>query len=503
MFRLFLTGAENPTYCEMFRQQGVRHVGVSYASLQVRLPKKKPFSMGERFDALQVLLLGGGKSPSAFQRFVEAQIDDLTLVVEHDSHDAIEQSRTEFYDHLPPEKFVAVWHGDLYALGELAQRYEQVAVPEKSLREYPSARVRLHALAARYGTTFYGLGISRPKVLLYGGFTGASSGAWLAPGRYGETIVWDGNRIRRFQVAVRDQMRRRYRTLFERAGFDPEKIQQDDFDEVTKFTVWSLMRLEEDLARKVRRKKPLDPKVADPFAEHGVEHEHGFEHEAEDNEYEMLERDEEAPESSSGDVALRSSRGRNAVSLRPERRLLPVLNTTVDNTEIKDADGNVVKTTTKTSISPPPQSARVCDSCYVATQCPAFTPGSECAFDIPVSVSTKESLLALLRGLVEMQAQRVVFARFTEELEGGYPDPNLSSEIDRIFRLTAAMKDIEEDGSYVRIAMEAKNTNEGAGVLSRIFGSAAAQPELPPGLTLDPEQTEAYMGAVVDAEVEE
>jgi hypothetical protein len=69
-----------------------------------------------------------------------------------------------------------------------------------------------------------------------------------------------------------------------------------------------------------------------------------------------------------------------------------------------------------------------------------------------------------------MQTSRVMFARFAEELEGQGMDPNLSSEMDRLFKLVKEFKDIEDSRDLVRIEMEAKGS---AGVLSRIFGDRA------------------------------
>ena len=39
----------------------------------------------------------------------------------------------------------------------------------------------------------------------------------------------------------------------------------------------------------------------------------------------------------------------------------------------------------------------------------------------------------MLQAMIEMQASRVLFARFAEELEGQGLDPALSSEMDRLF----------------------------------------------------------------------
>ena len=69
-----------------------------------------------------------------------------------------------------------------------------------------------------------------------------------------------------------------------------------------------------------------------------------------------------------------------------------------------------------------------------------------------------------------MQGARVAFAKFSEDLNGGYPDPNTSLEIDRLFKLVESMKKLEENKEYMRITMERQGS---AGVLSSIFGDRA------------------------------
>ena len=114
---------------------------------------------------------------------------------------------------------------------------------------------------------------------------------------------------------------------------------------------------------------------------------------------------------------------------------------------------------------------RQCDSCYLASRCPAFKEHVECAYQIPVEIRTKEQLRSVLRAMLEMQTSRVLFARFAEELEGQGMDPNLSNEIDRLFKLTKDFRDIEDTRDLVRFEMEARGS---AGVLSRIFGEKVA-----------------------------
>jgi hypothetical protein len=116
-------------------------------------------------------------------------------------------------------------------------------------------------------------------------------------------------------------------------------------------------------------------------------------------------------------------------------------------------------------------SLRQCNTCFVASNCPAFKPDTTCAFNLPIEVKTKEQLKALLTSIIEMQGQRVAFMRFAEEANGGYADPNVSQEIDRLFKLVGNMKDLESNKEFVQITASRQSSG---GVLSAIFGDRAS-----------------------------
>jgi hypothetical protein len=145
----------------------------------------------------------------------------------------------------------------------------------------------------------------------------------------------------------------------------------------------------------------------------------------------------------------------------------------------KDEDGNdIIKDVTV--VSSQSATIRNCDTCFVASNCPAFKPQSMCQFNLPIEIKTKDQLKGLIEAMVEIQSQRVAFARFTEELNGGYPDPNVSQEMDRLFKMFKTVKELDDSSSFIKMTVEAKNGS--AGVLSSIFGDRAqALKELPNG----------------------
>jgi hypothetical protein len=139
---------------------------------------------------------------------------------------------------------------------------------------------------------------------------------------------------------------------------------------------------------------------------------------------------------------------------------------------------------------------RQCDSCYLASRCPAFKEHSDCGFKLPVEIKTKDQLQAVLQAMLEMQASRVLFARFAEELEGQGLDPALSSEMDRLFSLVDKFKNISDTRDVMRIAVEARGN---AGVLSRLFGQKAGDTARQlPGGGLDSSLTDRFISDVIN-----
>jgi hypothetical protein len=160
---------------------------------------------------------------------------------------------------------------------------------------------------------------------------------------------------------------------------------------------------------------------------------------------------------------------------------------------VVEDDGTIKDVTTVTSQE---VSLRVCDTCFVASNCPAFKPSSTCAFKLPVSIKTKDQLKALINAVIEMQGQRVAFMRFSEEMNGGYADPNVSQEIDRLFKLIKTTKELDDSREFIRMTVERQGS---AGVLSSIFGDKAqVLRELPDGGLNETETTQIIKQSLED-----
>jgi hypothetical protein len=469
-------GGEVPSHRNLLAAAGAKHISINYFRLVKRgLPKTKDYLLAERFpDDIKIYIDGGGHQindlemtereieeyTASYQDWLVLNEDRITLATEVDARamgqNWINHQRRTFGEDFGLDKFSVVWHQDLghTALFGLAEQYNNVGLLGESLEDDTSLSARSRALLSQFpDLQFHGIACAKPDNLRQVPLATASSLSWLSPMMRGETIVWDGTRLVRYQKKQKDQARPRYKAIIERAGLDFEKIINDDSNEVTRLAIWSYLQLENSLNKKYSQEKLSDN--SDELDSAGSAETRGL-----------------APDNRGVEVR------KDFKPRDPEEiRTLPVFGVTSKTIIEKDDTGRdvirdaPVLTSTTTSF-------RQCNTCFVASNCPAFKPNNSCAFNLPVEIKTKEQLKGLLNAIVEMQAARVGFARFAEELNGGYPDPNTGQEIDRLFKIIGEVKKLEENKEFVRMTVERQTSG---GVLSQLFGERARVPEI--GLT--------------------
>jgi hypothetical protein len=267
---------------------------------------------------------------------------------------------------------------------------------------------------------------------------------------------------------MKDQARSRYRNVYIKAGLDIDKILEDDPKEVCRLAVWSYGQFE----RKVN----------------GVTTDEGFLYDNSDELEVVSNAETPLPGIDNKGVGMRKLLPREP----EEMGNLPVFGYEISSTV--DENGLIQDVQTVHSQS---TSLRSCDSCFVATNCPAFKPQSVCAFKLPIEVKTKDQLKALINSIIEMQGQRVAFMRFAEEMSGGYADPNVSQEIDRLFKLIKTTKELDDSREFIRMTVERQGS---AGVLSSIFGDRANVLKELPNDGLNEEQTTQIIREIIEEE---
>lgn len=477
--RIIYLGAEVPSNRTLLETTPANHVGVSYWRLMKRgLPKTKAYLLDNYFNSdfyiyvhpgipfnLQLSKLDLEEFAAAYEEFVANNIDRITVFNEISNSlidpAFVEQQRKTAWSQVPPGKFQPVWQPQtgFAGLQKMVDTYLDIGLPGDIIEIESKLASATRTYAKRNGTRFHAIGCAKPDNLRSVQAETASTLSWLSPMMHGETIVWDGTRLVRYPKKMKDQARSRYRHIYEKAGLDADKIIEDDPQEVCRLAVWSYDQFE-------NRINAVNPHSDDS---------------------ELYDNNEWSEVGESGETtpAVYDKKGVEMRKLEPrnpdEIVNLPVFGFNT-KTEIEE-DGTIKDVTTVSSKS---GSLRMCDTCFVAANCPAFKPQSTCAFNLPVEVKTKDQLKSLINAIIEMQGQRVAFMRFAEEMNGGYADPNVSQEIDRLFKLIKTVKELDDSREFIRMTVERQGS---AGVLSSIFGDRAqALKELPDG-GLNEEQT--------------
>jgi len=483
-------GVEIPSNRTLLERSGVTNVMLNYWGLRKRgLPKKKTYLIGEHFlpdmkvwvdsgavqaDKANLSIAELQEYAAEYEEFIANNYDRIEGFTEFDSQilglHTIIQNRAVYAG---DPKLWVVWHESYktIVLEEWAKEHSNIAIPGTEIEAVPSLAGITRRIRQNTRISFHALATVKPDNLRQIPFSTASTLSWLTPMRRGETIVWDGSKLVRYPKKMKDQARLRYKPIVDKAGLDFKKFVDDDTLEATKVAIWSYLQLE----------KTMDKDKPDLRVIQGGLSESLLSDNSDDTLYTGLMQFGGNVSNNSDEMDLKKERTEVVQRDPMEVTSMPVFGyeyKTVIETEngidiLKDVP--VVKSQS--------MSLRQCDTCFVAANCPAFKPQNTCAFNLPIEVKTKDQLKALLTAIIEMQGQRVAFMRFAEEMNGGYADPNVSQEVDRLMKLVKSMKELEENREFVRITAERSSSG---GVLSAIFGDRAqALREMPNTINAD------------------
>lgn len=473
---VFFGGAEKGSHRSLLIENGIDCMAVNFTHLPV--PKTKEFDIPTVFNNANIILYTSENDEDVgkFADFVRQNADYLTAVI----------GRPDFDGEWLGEKYIPAWsdNEDLERLAWICQKYGRVAISDKAINTKTLPRIR--SLSQRWGAMLIGL-TSKPDVIEALPWDAVVVGSWTSAIRYGETQVWDGHALRRYPAQQKESSRKRHRADIIRLGVDYEAIMEDDVTAVGTLAIRSWKAWEEKTFG-----------AYDPQSE-GDEEEFVNDEEGEIVTIPPQTQDGVKPVSRGSSVAIDPLQKRH----EDERVLLPVMgierlvsmgtqsaNDQGEHIEIDPEETPVIRYQSNP--------LRQCDSCYLASRCPAFREHSDCGFKLPVEIRTKDQLQAVLQAMIEMQASRVLFARFAEELEGQGLDPALSSEMDRLFSLVDKFKDISDTRDVMRIAVEARGN---AGVLSRLFGQKAGEVARQlPGGGLDSSLTDRFISDVINVD---
>jgi hypothetical protein len=477
-------GGEQPVNVRTLLEQDARSIGVSYSALVRRSGGKPRQSLAERYTEDHELLLDSGayaannepnkrslddwlKYAEDYTEFALTNAERATWITEFDflglGIDWIYEMRRGAWKDAG-EKFLPVWHPEmgLASLDVTAEEYGRIAVIGNVLAQPGQSASSQLVRLARRGVEVHGLALTKPDIAENIPFAQVASSSWLSPQKFGDVQVWDGRALHRYPTKYSKQGRLRHTAWVGEQGFDVEAWSDEEHPEHTqtlvKVAVWSWLRWSEYASERHGPRVVLSRNNSESDA------------------------DDEAPPSAEIVPLVTTAR---KVAKPRETVDLPVLSFSRPN---EDSD-EMLPVINDTSL-------RVCDNCFLASNCPKFEEGAACAFKIPVRVETKGQKKALFNSLIEMQYQRVAFLRMSEELSGGYPDPNLSAEEDRLVKMMATQAEMEDERDYFSMTVQARGSK--GGIISQLMGTqvgaAASRLERP----LDEVDTDRVIAGVLE-----
>jgi hypothetical protein len=467
---------------------GVSTVSLSYMGLRRRVKFTRPWTIAEHYPKdLDIFLDSGSYTlnrpgasysdddaralASAYIEFVTENLDSVTMVSEFDAtqlgQDWIQGMREDFWDDLPAEKFLPVWHEETgpEELERLCARYKRVGVLPTSTGSWADSGPTLNRLVSRYGVRLHGVSMTQMDAMREIRWDSVGSTSWLSPVKNGDFIVWTGHDLSRYPRSHRDSGRKRHRTWCEQNGFDPALLADDSTPagkkEVLRLSLWSWQHFVADInRRRGSNYTPPAPGEALP---------------------------EEPP--AEVDIDTLDPRNLDLVPARPterRRQLLPIIGYTPPAGTGEDSGPG--------SMTPNSRSLMACDTCFAKDKCPGFQAGASCLYEIPVVVRTVPERMSVWDTMIEMQTQRVLRMLMFEQFEGGYADSNASSEIDRLHRMLKTRADAEKQGFSLTIS---GTSNAEPGMLSRVFGDrAGAQMSALPA----PQYSAEVMSEIIDVD---
>lgn len=496
MVSLYMGGGEINAFGELLESMDVQHIAVSFMGLRRRIKHLDKVNLAQRFSEDARILLDSGcyginSAPSQqytddelkqiadeYDQFVDRHRDYLGWWTEFDAlqlgAEWIAGRRTNTLSE------IQVWHEEdgLEALQGMIERDVTIGVTGTSLGDRDLTPILGNA--ARNEHYVFGLGMTKPAQMAEIPWTGVTSTSWLSPVKFRDLIVWSGGELKRYPKKNREQAKKRHRTLFRTVGFDPDLIDADDNNELLRLSIWSWQQQLADINGTPA--PDLATKSANSLPDENAE---------------LL--GAEVDNSPSRPAELNPLGV--GVRQRP-KRLLPGLEVAEHTEPYFDADGTrqerkrpILGTTSDTLLQ--------CSSCYLAGKCPAFEPGAACVYDIPVQIRTKEQLASVQAALMEMQVRRVMYMHMAEQVEGGYADPNLSGELDRLNRMIKTKHELDAEGFSLTIKANQTASATGAemGALSRIFGERATTPVRALPAPVSSVTAAQQLGLIEDAEV--
>jgi hypothetical protein len=491
--KLYYAGAEVPSWRRLLAAQNIGHVAVSYYGLHRRSARAEHWILADKYPDGQHILLDSGahsinNSPTtppepeiravadSYYRFLANNASRIQAFTEFDAvalgQDWLHAIRAEYAPFFG-DLYWPVWHAEhgLDALENLAAEHGQVAVTQTTLGQRDLMPVL--AAMARSGVKLHAVGMTKPEMLTALRWHSASSTSWVSPAQFGDTIIWTGTELKRYPHKYKAQARKRHRTWLHSNGFDTDLIEADDGPELLRLSLWSWEKLISAINDRLGPETPVNqqPEPSDP----------------------------PNTETMATAVDRPDTETRNSQTTRPTV-VLPGLRLESKTHRHTDEDGQLQQRQIEI-VHKDDANMRACDTCFLGEKkCPGFEAGASCKYKIPIELRTKDQISALRKSLLEIQADRALFGVFIEQAEGGYVDPNVSTELDRLFRMIKTDHELDAEGFSLTIQAKQQGQAANAGIISRLFGRDPGEQARALPAPVAVEDVAAQLG-IIDAEV--
>lgn len=421
MTQVWLSGAENPDLHKYLDGDAFR-IAINVSAWERNYSSN--WSPGFSTEGVEWL---------AWADDLSCDVDPLGRIVEAMGHPPKYVVGPEAWSFHP--QWMPVWSGD----GELQPHVGGSMFVTDSV--FADKGLRRRALGARRRDSI--IGVITGKTRGVDQFDMIISSAWWSVVRNGETQVWNGTKMCRYNASRKSEVRERHEEDIKALGVDYESVLNDETMALAKLAIRSWVELAN-----------------------------------------VVGDDTEVSQYSSSEVAIPdNSRG----PVDGNRQWLPDIGAPREGTKLLPGMGLAMKPVTD-AITGEESELRVvvsestplrrCDNCFLASSCPEYKPGAECAYSIPVEIRSRDQIQGVLQAVLEIQTQRVLLARFAEEISGQDMDPMVGKEMDRLFNLTGKMKAVLDQADTLNISISghgASAVEAGGGVISKLFGASSGE----------------------------
>lgn len=463
---MYFGGAEQKSWRELLYANDVRDLSLSFVGLLRRTTKPNEFVLADEFPEDVRIFVDSGtftlnkaESPYSdervkqigiqYQEFIARNRDRIEIASSFDALQLEVALRDTWNDRLQlelGEKYLPIWEpGD----SELF-RFEGERLGIQAGRSVADYTAQLNRMVMDKHVKLHGVGMTQIDVMRAVRWDSVGSTSWLSPSRNGDTIIWTGTDLKRYPKDYKGQGRAGHRTWLQDNGFNYGLIDADDYQELLRLSIWSWQNYVNHLNRMERvtqMPNERDPETGDP--------------------------EERAVAQWNRPVG--------------NRKLLPVLGVEYEEHTEYDDEGEEF-TVRRPVLRAANASLMQCNSCMIQDRCPEFSPGSSCAFDIPLDLSVPRAEDELWTTMTEIQGQRVLMMRMFEQVNGGGYDPNLGTEIDRLMRIMNARK--KQSNTTIRQVTEVSLPGNGQGFITELLGNKAGErlhPQIEDGNTVEAE----------------